>query len=63
MVYDPEHLEHLISAVGKEQILTGTDYPFDMGHYNPSSMVANLDPEIQQAILGGNATTLFGLGD
>ena len=63
VVYDPEHLERLISAVGKEQILTGTDYPFDMGYYNPSSMVANLDPEIQQAILGGNATTLFGLGD
>jgi aminocarboxymuconate-semialdehyde decarboxylase len=61
VVFDPEQLERLIAAVGKEQILTGTDYPFDMGHHNPSAMVAKLDPETQKAILGDNAATLFGL--
>ena len=61
VVFDPEHLERLIAAVGKEQVVTGTDYPFDMGHYNPSAMVASMDPETQAAILGGNAAALFGL--
>lgn len=63
VVHDPEHLERLIAAVGMEQVVTGTDYPFDMGYYNPSAMVANLDPESQEAILGGNAATLFGMAD
>ena len=61
VVFDPEHLEHLVATVGKEQVLTGTDYPFDMGHYNPAALVANLDEQSQQAILGGNAAKLFGL--
>lgn len=60
VVFDPEHLEYLVATVGKEQVVIGTDYPFDMGHYNPAAIVANLDEQSQQAILGGNAAKLFG---
>lgn len=61
VVYDAEELQALVDRVGVEQIVTGTDYPFDMGEYNPSGLVADFSEEDQQRILGGNAAQLLGL--
>jgi aminocarboxymuconate-semialdehyde decarboxylase len=64
LVYEPEALRHLIDVVGASQLIVGTDYPFDMGHYEPHALVENT-PHITQeevaAILGGNAASLLGL--
>ena len=64
LVYEPQIVRHLIDVVGASQLVIGTDYPFDMGHYNPHSLmdtVPGLSPAEAEAILGRNAAALLGL--
>jgi aminocarboxymuconate-semialdehyde decarboxylase len=35
VVYDGPHLRFLIEQMGADHVVLGTDYPFDMGHYDP----------------------------
>ena len=48
---------------GADKILMGTDYPFDMGDYDPVGHVcgAGLDEATVAAICGGNVKRLLGL--
>ncbi len=64
LVYEPQGLRHLIDVVGASQLVVGSDYPFDMGHYRPRALLAatpGLGDEERAAILGGNALSLLGL--
>jgi aminocarboxymuconate-semialdehyde decarboxylase len=61
VVYEPAGLKRLIDAVGVDRVLLGTDYPFDMGHYDPASLLADLDETSQRMILGETAATLLEL--
>jgi aminocarboxymuconate-semialdehyde decarboxylase len=64
LVYEPEGLRHLIEVVGASQPVVGSDYPFDMGHYDPHGLLAatqGLTAAELSAILGGNAARLLGL--
>lgn len=63
VVYDPMALRHLVDRVGASQVVVGTDYPFDMGHYDIHTLVdatPGLSDDERAAILGGNAATLVG---
>jgi aminocarboxymuconate-semialdehyde decarboxylase len=63
IVYDPMALRQLIDRVGVSQVVVGTDYPFDMGHYSPHELVdavAGLTPADREAIFSGNALALIG---
>lgn len=63
VVYDPMALRHLIERVGASQVVVGTDYPFDMGHYDMFALVdatPGLSEEERAAVLGGNAARLVG---
>jgi aminocarboxymuconate-semialdehyde decarboxylase len=63
LVYEPTALRHLIERVGASQVVVGTDYPFDMGHYDMHALVdatPGLTEEERAGILGGNAATLIG---
>ena len=63
LVYDPMALRHLIDRVGVSQVVVGTDYPFDMGHYDIHTLVdatSGLSEEDRSAVLGGNAAQLIG---
>lgn len=42
-------------------MLLGTDYPCDMGHYDPHGLLASFEAETRHAILGGNAVDLLAL--
>jgi len=62
LVYDPAALRRLIDVVGASQVVVGTDYPFDMGHYDVHGLVGavpGLTPAERAAILGGNAQRLL----
>jgi len=62
LVYSSDALRRLIDQVGVSQVVIGTDYPFDMGHYDIHSLVGstpNLDAAELDAILGGNAARLL----
>jgi aminocarboxymuconate-semialdehyde decarboxylase len=62
LLYAPESLRRLIDQVGVSQVVIGTDYPFDMGHYDPHGLIAalaQLTEDERNAILGGNAARLL----
>lgn len=64
LVYTPAALEALIRQVGVQQLVVGTDYPFDMGSYDVRGLVdgvGSLTHEERNAIFNGNALALFGL--
>lgn len=64
LVYDEAHLAFLASQLGPDHIVVGTDYPYDMGHYDPVGLVektASLSPDDRHAILGGTAARLLHL--
>lgn len=62
-VFDPHMVEHLVSTLGADHVLMGTDYPFDMGTVDPVGFLADvdLDRSDRDRILGGNAARLFGI--
>ncbi len=64
IVFTPHQLAALVGLLGTEHVLMGTDYPYDMGEYDPLGHLAEtpaLDPGQISAIAGGNAQHLFGL--
>ncbi|WP_428491422.1 amidohydrolase family protein [Rhodopila sp.] len=64
IVFTPEQLEALVKLFGPEKILLGTDYPYDMGEYDPLGHIASVtsfDDATRAAIAGGNAKRLFKL--
>lgn len=64
MVFQPLYLRHLIDVVGVDQVLLGTDYPFDMSETDPVGLVKatdGLDDGERAAISGGNASSLYGI--
>ena len=64
VVFTPHQLDYLAAVFGAGHVLMGTDYPFDMGEYDPIGHVAGapgLDAAARAAIAGGNAQRLLGL--
>jgi aminocarboxymuconate-semialdehyde decarboxylase len=64
LVFDREQLRHLVNLWGPGHLVIGTDYPFDMGWYDPRGFVegcAFLRPGDKARILGGNAAKLLKL--
>ena len=58
-------LEFLIDSVGADRVMLGSDFCFDMGYDRPVEVVhehGHLDQAARDAILGGNARRLLGLG-
>lgn len=64
VVFDPALLSNLIKRYGVNQLLMGSDYPYDMGEETPVRLVESVtglsEPE-RLLILGGNAERIFGL--
>jgi aminocarboxymuconate-semialdehyde decarboxylase len=64
LVYDAQHLRMLIDKQGLDQVVIGTDYPFDMGYYDPLGQIAGvegLSDSDRAALTEGNARRLLGL--
>jgi aminocarboxymuconate-semialdehyde decarboxylase len=64
VVFTPHQLAELVRVFGVEHVVMGTDYPFDMGEYDPIGHVAGVegfDAAAIAAIVGGNAKRLLGL--
>lgn len=64
VVFTPHQLKYLIEQYGTDRIVMGTDYPYDMGDYDPVGLVEavdTLDGDQRAAIMGGNAKALLKL--
>ena len=63
LTHDAPLLRALIDYVGPDHVLLGSDYPFDMGDARHVDTVRalGLAPEVEAAILGGNAERVLGI--
>ena len=63
VVFTPHQLAALVDLFGADHVLMGTDYPYDMGEYDPVAHVcgAGLDATSIAKICGGNVKALLGL--
>lgn len=64
VVHDAGVLRFLIDSMGADQVLAGTDYPFEMGEDDPVGLVDSvpgIEPAQREAILTGNVRRLLGL--
>ncbi len=62
IVFDREQLKHLVNLWGADHVLVGTDYPYDMGMYDPHGFVGGCDflKDADKAkIMGLNAAKLL----
>jgi aminocarboxymuconate-semialdehyde decarboxylase len=64
IVFDREQLRHLVNLWGADHVLVGTDYPYDMGMYDPRGFVDGarfLSATDRARIKGLNAARLLKL--
>jgi aminocarboxymuconate-semialdehyde decarboxylase len=63
LVYTDDALSRLVSIVGPDHVLLGTDYPFDMGVTDPVARIdaLALPPASRDAIVGATAARLLSL--
>jgi len=61
LTHDDALLRALIDYVGPDRVLLGSDYPFDMGdgRHVQTVRALGLAPEVEEAILAGNAERLL----
>ena len=62
VVFTTHQLEYLIGQYGVDKVVMGTDYPYDMGDYDPVGLVDSVETlsgTDKQAIWGGNARSLL----
>jgi aminocarboxymuconate-semialdehyde decarboxylase len=63
LTHDPAGVRYLVERLGEDQVVLGSDHPFDMGEADPVGKVKEAidDPEVVEKILGGTASRLLGL--
>lgn len=63
LTHSSEQLENLVRVTGPGQVLVGTDYPYDMAEPDPVGRIrqTNLDSDVQEQLLSGNAARMFNL--
>ncbi|HET9312276.1 MAG TPA: amidohydrolase family protein [Actinomycetota bacterium] len=63
LTHDPAAVRYLVERLGEDQVVLGSDHPFDMGEADPIGKVKEAidDPAIVDKILGGTASRLLGL--
>jgi aminocarboxymuconate-semialdehyde decarboxylase len=64
IVFDRDQLRHLVMLWGADHVVVGTDYPYDMGWYDPRGFVGGCDflsAADKARILGLNAARLLKL--
>ena len=64
-VFSDDALRLLVSVMGEDRILMGSDYPFPLGEIEPGLMIessAHLSDDAKRKLLASNAEAFFSLG-
>ena len=63
LTHDPAAVRYLVERLGEDQVVLGSDHPFDMGEADPVGKVKEAidDPAVVDKILGGTASRLLDL--
>jgi aminocarboxymuconate-semialdehyde decarboxylase len=64
VLFDPVLLGSLIAQYGAQNVLLGTDYPYDMGEEDPVGLIAavqHMSDAERASVMGRNAAHVFGL--
>jgi len=63
VVFTHHQLEYLVDVFGEDQIVMGSDYPFDMADYDPVEHVvtSGLSDSAKAKVAGENAMRILGL--
>jgi aminocarboxymuconate-semialdehyde decarboxylase len=64
-VFSDDALRLLVSVMGTERILMGSDYPYPLGEEHPGTIIdrsTHLSPSEKSALLYDNASAFFGVG-
>jgi aminocarboxymuconate-semialdehyde decarboxylase len=64
ITHSQEALQYLVSLVGTDHVLLGTDYPYDMGNHQPVetiSALTGLSQAEKKKLMRDNAIALFHL--
>jgi aminocarboxymuconate-semialdehyde decarboxylase len=63
LVHEPAKLDYLITLVGADQIMLGSDYPFPLGEAEPGSLIDSMpyDNTIKEMLFSGAALNWLGL--
>ncbi|HEY0834699.1 MAG TPA: amidohydrolase family protein [Azospirillum sp.] len=63
-VFDPRALEFLVSVMGEDRVVLGSDYPFPLGEQRVGGLIRGapgLPAAVKGKLLGGNAARFLGL--
>ena len=63
ILYEPRAIEFLISLVGPERVVFGTDAPFEFADLAPLEMVDALGTDTAEMVLGANAARAYSLDE
>ncbi|MGE0173008.1 MAG: amidohydrolase family protein [Oligoflexales bacterium] len=63
LVHDKDMLRYLISLVGEDKVMLGSDYPFPLGEDAPGTLIGSLDVgrEVKEKLYTKNALKWLGL--
>jgi aminocarboxymuconate-semialdehyde decarboxylase len=62
-VFDEETLRFLVSVMGADQVVLGSDYPFPLGEEQLGKLIreSQVAPEVKSKLLGENAAAFLGI--
>lgn len=63
LVHEPAKLDYLITLVGADQVMLGTDYPFPLGELEPGKLIDSMhyDDSIKEMLFSGAALNWLNL--
>lgn len=57
LVHDEHALKYLVSTVGEDNVVLGSDYPFPLGEHHPGKLIESIEDWDQDVKVRGQTIT------
>jgi hypothetical protein len=64
LVHNEDALKFLVSQIGQNKVILGSDYPFPLGEHHPGKLIQSVEDwsdELKDKVLAGNAFEFLGV--